>query len=116
VLSITVFFAIGIETLLTLPAKVLPKVAGRILVAGLCFLLLGVHVFPLWTGKLYESEHFFASKQVTFPDYVRQTSAFLDSKKEQFAVLPLPPPYAVKLPFWWNGGRGGYAGNYPFIY
>jgi hypothetical protein len=70
-----------------------------------CFLIIGVLPFPLWTGDVvYPGGHVIPSARVSVPAYYQQAENWLASQPEDFRIYPWPFPKLGYSAFNWPSG------------
>ena len=81
----------------------------RVVVVGLvCFLVIGVLPWPLWTGDVvYPGGHVIPSARVSVPSYYQDANRWLTSQPEDFRIYPWPFPKLAYNAFNWSSGFVG---------
>jgi len=83
----------------------LPSILG---VGLVCFLIIGVLPFPLWTGDVvFPGGHVIPSARVSVPGYYQQADTWLASQPEDFRIFPWPFPKLGYSAFNWSSGFDG---------
>lgn len=92
---------------------------GSKLICTLLFLVSVVIIpaaigFPIWTGKLFQSEGVLPSQRIKIPTEYFNVADWLETDKEESNTLPIPFNGGGQSSFWWNDGKDGYGAIYPF--
>jgi hypothetical protein len=84
----------------------------------LVFLLLGVSVWPYWTGDVIRpAGKVIPSGRVRVPSYYLDAADWLNKQRDDFFVLSLPvQDLSLLAAYWWTNGTDGYFGQEPGFY
>jgi hypothetical protein len=83
----------------------LPRILG---VGLVCFLIIGVLPWPLWTGDVvYPGGHVIPSARVSVPGYYQDADSWLASQPQDFRLYPWPFPKLGYNAFNWSSGFVG---------
>ncbi|MFC1721651.1 alpha-(1-_3)-arabinofuranosyltransferase family protein, partial [Patescibacteria group bacterium] len=117
VLPYTLFAGIGITVVLRLlfhKGTLLSKIGKNITLGAFVFLLVGVLMFPMWTGQVfYPGGKVRASFLTKPPSDYDELAEFLRADPETHRLLPIPTCGTWGCGLWWNEGQHGHSGGDP---
>src|SRR5205807_4039729 len=84
------------------------RLSGVVGIGLVCFLVIGVLPWPLWTGDVvYPGGHVIPSARVSVPGYYQDANNWLTSQPEDFRIYPWPFPKLGYNAFNWSSGFVG---------
>lgn len=91
---------------------------GRLTISFIFFVFVVVVpaavAFPIWTGRLFQSEGVLPSQRIKIPDEYFEVAGWLAKDPGEFNIFPIPFNGGGQSLFWWNEGKDGYGAIYPF--
>ncbi|EKD49279.1 MAG: hypothetical protein ACD_63C00199G0004 [uncultured bacterium] len=117
VLAYAIFAALG----LSIPANYIfyksiffPKITKRLFIGVLAFLLVGVLMFPMWTGQVfYRGGTYRASYLTKPPSEYSELADYLRNDPGAYRLFPIPICGNWGCGLWWNNGKHGHSGGNP---
>jgi len=114
VITLCYAFLIG-EALSSIRSSRIPhihiKSLGPVLTIAISFMLLGVYMFPVWSGDVIHSgNNIIPSARVKIPEYYYEARSWLSQDRQDFTIFSLPMSKAIGYEaFSWEYGYAGGA-------
>ena len=112
VITLCYAFLIG-EALSSIHSFRIPRIhmksLGPILTIAISFMLLGVYMFPVWSGEVIHSGgNIIPSARVKIPEYYYEARSWLSEDRQDFTIFSLPMSKAIGYEaFSWEHGYAG---------